>query len=271
MTTGDLTVTQSGAAPSFTNTGTIAANARTLTINTGAVDLTGGLISGYGGRFITTGAAAVQFQPSNVQPRVTFAATTTVPGSLTVGVSDALRVLGGTFAPTALVNNGFVGLEGTLTVNTAYTSGAGSTLAVRGVSQPANVTFTTGFTNNGTLTLNAEGAGYAVTLGLGTQTRTNAATGTIAIQQGSAGSRTINAGLIDNLGSIQANATATVGAPLDQRGTMTVATGRTLTVSGLLSLYSGSSTTVTGALVKTGTCSNLGGTIGGTGTGATCP
>ena len=52
---------------------------------------------------------------------------------------------------------------------------------------------------------------------------------------------------------------------------MTVATGRTLTVSGLLSLYSGSSTTVTGALVKTGTCSNLGGTIGGTGTGATCP
>ncbi|MBK7905105.1 MAG: hypothetical protein IPJ78_00915 [Gemmatimonadetes bacterium] len=271
MTTGDLTVTQSGAAPSFTNTGTIAANARTLTINTGAVELTDGLISGYGGRFITTGAAAVQFQPSNVQPRVTFAATTTVPVSLTVGVSDSLRVLGGTFAPTALVNNGFVGLEGTLTVNTAYTSGAGSTLAVRGVSQLANVTFTNGFTNNGTLTLNAEGAGYTVTLGLGTQTLTNSATGTIAIQQGSGGSRTINAALIDNLGSFQANATATVGAPLDQRGTMTVATGRTLTVSGLLSLYSGSSTTVTGALVKTGTCSNLGGTIGGTGTGATCP
>ena len=271
MTTGDLTVTQSGAAPSFTNTGTIAANTRTLTINTGAVDLTGGLISGYGGRFITTGAAAVQFQPSNVQPRVTFAATTTVPVSLTVGVSDSLRVLGGTFAPTALVNNGFVGLEGTLTVNTAYTSGAGSTLAVRGVSQLANVTFTNGFTNNGTLTLNAEGAGYAVTLGLGAQTLTNSATGTIAIQQGSAGSRTINAGLLDNLGSIQANATATIGAPVDQRGTMTVAAARTLTVSGLLSLYTGSSTTVTGTLVKTGTCSALGGAISGAGVGATCP
>ena len=92
-------------------------------------------------------------------------------------------------------------------------------------------------------------------------TLVNAPTGTIAALPGIAiGTRTLVAGLLGNFGTLNANVSLTLTAPMDQRGTVTVLASRTLTISGLLSLYTGSNTNVLGALVKSGG-----------GTGATCP
>ena len=86
-------------------------------------------------------------------------------------------------------------------------------------------------------------------------------TGTIAALPGIAiGTRTLVAGLLGNFGTLNANVSPTLTAPMDQRGTVTVLASRTLTISGLLSLYTGSNTNVLGTLVKSGG-----------GTGATCP
>ena len=269
LTTGDLTVTQSGTTPSFTNTGTIAAGARTLTFAGGTVDLTAGSVSGVGALVSTTGTTALLLAPAQVQPRLNLSAATTIPMALTIGATDSLRVRG-TFAPTTLTNNGSLLLEGTTTVNTALTSGAGSSILVRGItaSGAANVTFANGFTNNGLFRIIAQDAAYAVAANFGANTLTNAANGTIDLALGSNGSRTLTAALVDNSGAFTANFNGTVTGAIAQRGTLTVAATRSLTVSGLTTLFAGSTTTATGGtLTLTGGCSNQGGTF----TGFTCP
>ena len=269
LTTGDLTVTQSGTTPSFTNTGTIAAGARTLTFAGGTVDLTAGSVSGVGALVSTTGTTALLLAPAQVQPRLNLSAATTIPMALTIGATDSLRVRG-TFAPTTLTNNGSLLLEGTTTVNTALTSGVGSSILVRGItaSGAANVTFANGFTNNGLFRIIAQDAAYAVAANFGANTLTNAANGTIDLALGSNGSRTLTAALVDNSGAFTANFNGTVTGAIAQRGTLTVAATRSLTVSGLTTLFAGSTTTATGGtLTLTGGCSNQGGTF----TGFTCP
>ncbi len=104
-------------------------------------------------------------------------------------------------------------------------------------------------------------------------TLTNGSIGTIASLPGNGGARTLNA-LVDNLGSMTISTSTTLAGILEQRNLLTVNSPATFTVSGAMRIWSGSVTTINpgATLVKSGGCTNMGGgTIGGGGTGATCP
>jgi hypothetical protein len=262
---GNLTVTQTGTAPTFTNNGTITVAAtRSFIGNGGAFNLETGTMLGSTGTFQTLGTTVARFQPANVRPALNFSAGTTVPVAfVTAALTDTVRVRGGTFAPTSLVNNGQLLLEGVSTINTAtFTNGATGLVSVQGSNALGNasVQIPQGMTNSGILRLTTFDAGYSVALGFGTSTLTNAAGSTLDIAQGAGGTRSLTAGAIDNLGTIAGNATGTINGPISQRSLLTVATSRTLTLSSLLTLFSGSTVNVTlgGTLNASGGCTNLG-------------
>ena len=271
--TADLTVTQTGTAPSFTNTGTIATNGRILTVGGGSLNLLAGLVSGFSGRVVTTGTVTFDFLPAAVQPFLTLSTGTTMPTGITVALGDSLRLGGGSFTAPSLTLNGALVLGGGVTVATPITTSVGSATIVRGSNAFGSViaNLQSNFTNAGTLSLIALDAGYGVTLNLGANTLTNAAGATLDLAPGVGGSRTLTAGLVENLGTINASYTTALNAPVNQRAVMIVAAGQSLSISGLLQLFTGSITTVTGTLVKVGGCSLLGGTIGGGGIGSACP
>ena len=135
----------------------------------------------------------------------------------------------------------------------------------------ATLTVAGGFTNNGLIELTNNTAGYSATLAVTTGPLINAAGATIhSLAPVPGGSRTLAAPL-DNQGVVTVDYPLLATGTIEQRNSLTIPVSRTLTVSGLLSLHPGSVTTVDGTLVKNGGCTNLGGTITGSGTGATCP
>ena len=260
---GNLTVTQTGTSPSFTNTGaiTLAAN-RFFTVTGGTLDLSAGLVSGGTGTLSTTGVA-LSFSTATVQTRVTFA-TTTIAGTVTIPSTDSLVVVGGAIN-SPVVNNGLLLTQGTVTLGGALTNTG--LLRVRGSQDygTSALTVTNGFTNAGAIEFTNIDGGYVANLTVTTGTLTNAPGGTITVLPGFGGARTITAGLIDNFGTMNVNASATASASIDQRGIMNVAASLTLTIPAgrALTLYPGSTSTVSGTLTNSGTCSNLGGAFSG--------
>lgn len=208
LASANLTVTQTGTNPSFTNLNSIqVASGRTLTFAGGLVDLDAGLVDGRDGFFVTTGSPTLLFTNATLRPRLTLSATTILPDPFEVPAADTLRLLNGTFAPPSLLNNGVLALEGTPVINTpTMTTGTGSTILVRGTNVTgagnANATFTNGFTNTATIDLTTVNTGYAVTLTVTNGTLTNGASGVIRSLAGTGGSRTLAAQL-DNQGTLQ--------------------------------------------------------------------
>jgi adhesin HecA-like repeat protein len=273
VSTANLTVTQT-ALGSFTNTstGTITvASGRTLAVSGGTLDLDQGLVSGAG--TLDVSGATYLFTAQTVTTPMQVS-TTSIPGGITLAAGDTVRFLSGTTIADQVTNGGTLLVSGTVAFNGALTTQAGSMLRVGGLTVATSTVLTvaSGFDNNGAIELTNGVGGYSGTLNVTAGTLVNTGTGTITSLTGAGGAnRTLNAPL-DNFGTVTTAYSMTVTGFVDQRSLLTISSG-TLTIQGLLTLYTGSSTTVTspGVLVKNGGCTNLGGTIGGTGTGATCP
>ena len=237
----NLTVTQTGAGASFTNLGAIPlGTSRFLTVTGGTLDLTAGTVSGYAGTLSTAGTTLLLTTPAPARTRLALA-TTTMPGAFTIPAGDSLRLVTGTFAAPTLVNDGTLVVEDAVTVTSTLTTGAGSTLLVRGSTAygAGTLTVPTGFTNTGTIDLTSVGIGYTAQLTVTAGTLVNASTGTL-------------------LASVGAGGTRTLAAPVTSSGALTVASGASLTITGLLQLLDGSVTTASGTLTKSGGCTQSG-------------
>jgi predicted RNA-binding protein len=257
---GNLTVSQSGTTPTFANAGTIALSAgRTAAFTSGTVDLTGGTVTGYAGTLSVTGATLLFTNPT-VRTRLAVGAGTVIPSPFTVPAGDSLRLVTGTFTAPNLVIDGTVIVEDVVSISSAITKTATSSLIVRATATfgAATLTVANGFANNGVIELTAVGSGSSSTLDVTTGTLLNAAGGTILSSAGSGGSRFLGVQL-DNQGTLTVNTVLTLakasstqlnngtinvaGANLtvtssgtlprfENKGPIILSSGRTLTVSG---------------------------------------
>ncbi len=252
---GNLTLTQSGTTPSFLNGagGVVAlAPTRTWTVSGGILDLLAGSVTGGSGRLITTGAPFVNFTPSDVEPRLTFSATTTVPSTFTIPTGDSLRLLDGTIAPANLLNAGLLLLEGATTVTTALTMDALGEIRVRGSAAggAATPTITNGFTNAGTVRLTSIDGGYVAQLTVANGALQNAAGASLLVEPGAGGSRTL-AAVLENAGAVTTGTAFTLarpGAAHVNTGTITVGGGTfTLSQSGTAPSFTNAGTVALGA------------------------
>ena len=208
---GDLTVSQSGTSPSFTNAGMISVGAtRTLTINSGAFNMNGGSLSG-------AGAWAVNSVTANFASPFTFStafvsgsSTLNGPGALTVASGQSMSLFNST-VNAALTNNGTVFVHGNApsTQNGTFANAAGSMLRLSSdPSYPSGtLNVANGFTNSGAIELTNTVAGFPATLNVTSGTLVNAPTGTISVLAGlGGGARTLGLKL-DNQGTV------TIGIP----------------------------------------------------------
>jgi hypothetical protein len=208
--TGGLTINQSGAASSFTNTGTINASGGDLTVNqpnaktdftnSGTINMTSAKLAVTGGRFDPdSGSLNGVVQLNGV-----------ALGSGTLS-SNAVTTLssGSEVAGADLTNQGSLVVLNSNVFNGTFTNDTTGTLQLSGISQfgtlfPASLMLTNGFTNNGLVELVAVGNNNQVTLTVTSGTLTNAAGAVINISAGFTGPRTLSAQL-DNQGTINVN------------------------------------------------------------------
>jgi hypothetical protein len=233
VTGGVFTLTQSGTAPSFTNTGTVAISAtRTWNVTGGSLVLTGGTTSGLG--TLDLNGVVTTFSTAAVSTLLNFDAATTVVGNLiTVGSAQQLRMVGGTVTADVTVasggvyySRGAVNQNGTLTVPT------GGTLHLQGTPGFSTSTFTllNGYTNSGTLQL-SDSSGHAVTMAITTGSLTHAAGGTFTMT--GSGTRTLNANLV-NQGTFSPSTSLTINGQVTNQSTFTVPSSVPLTINGQL-------------------------------------
>jgi hypothetical protein len=242
---GDLTVTQNGTTPTFSNTGTIDVSAgRTCTIEGGTFTHGAGSISGAGTLMISNGtgdlvapfglgalsgsSATINLTPSLATATTALAGNNSTfngPGTITNsgGIATTLR---GCTMNAALVNNGTLTLTATGAINGTFTTGPGSLIQLAGspVAGQAIQTFANGFTNNGTIEMsgNPQSANLNVTNG----TLVNAAGRTISVLAGPNGSRFMSAHL-NNQGTLSVGATLSMF-----RSNLTIVNGGAIDVTG---------------------------------------
>ncbi len=259
LDSANLVVTQSGTAPSFTNLGQILiGNGRAMTVTNGALDLDDGLLTGPGGT-LSTSNVTLAMTPATVKTVHQFGTLTTLTAPYTVPAGDSLRVRSGTLAGPGLSVEGLLVLGGTANLNLPFAVAAGGHLLLRATNDFGGFTATVanGFTNAGVIELTTLNTGYTVILEVTSGTLTNAATGVLRSSVGASGSRILRAALdnsgafdllhpltIERASSVHVNrAPITLGANLTvaQTGTspsftnlstITLPTGRTLTVTG---------------------------------------
>lgn len=222
----------------------------TMDVNyTGSVMLVGG---GTGTQTLAVGVRTLTVSDVlNVQPTgaLTLSGVGTIAGAGTVSNQGTITTISGTVSAT-LVNSGTFIAQETTNINGPLSTVPGSMLLVRAsASGPGTLTVPTGFTNTATIDLSSVGVGYASQLTVTTGTLVNASTGAL-------------------LASVGVGGTRTLAAPVTSSGSLTVASGASLTVTGLLQLLDGSVTTVGGTLTKSGGCTQSGSI---TLTGTTCP
>src|SRR5262249_24390940 len=105
-----------------------------------------------------------------------------------------------------LVNQGMLSSHQTTDVTGTFTAASGSLLSVDGVNGTSQMTFTNGFTNNGTIELTSTLSGYVAVLNVTNGTLVNEVGKSINVLAGAGGTRSLGAQL-DNRGTV------TVGAP----------------------------------------------------------
>lgn len=261
LTTGDFTVSQSGAGAEFAHAGDITIGAgRTFTVS-------GGTLSSQAGGTYTGGTLALQAVTASftgLAPDVTALVAT----ASTLAINDALdtdlislslvdsRVTGtGSITNAAgrtlqlyrtrlavpLFNAGTLIATATDSLLAPLTTAPGSIIRigqVDGAASLANLVVSAGFTNDGAIELTNNGpAGYDARLSLLTGTLVNSSSGTITTSAGTVG-----------------GGTRTIGGSVDNQGSITVAPG----AAGLLA--------ITGNLTSNGVLNlELGGTAAGTG------
>ena len=208
---GDLTLTQSGTSPSFTNAGTISVGAsRTLTINSGALNMNGGSVTGAGAWAVNNVTASFSAPFTFSTAFTPSSSTLNGPGALTVPVGQTITVFNSTVnAP--LTNNGTWIIRGTVpsVQNGTFVNAAGAMLRL--TSEPSypsgTLNVANGFTNAGAIELTNTVAGFPATLNVTSGTLVNAPTGTISVLAGLGGGTRTMALQLDNQGTV------TIGVP----------------------------------------------------------
>jgi hypothetical protein len=274
--TANLTVTQSGTSPSFTNTGSITLVAgRTLSVSGGVLDLSGGILAGDSAT-LATNNVTLAMTPASARTRFDFGTTTTLASAFTVPELDSLRIVGGTLAGPSLTVAGRVTALGNSTLNLPVVTETTGVLEARGNPSVGGVTMTVtdGFTNNGLIDIVSTGSGYTTSVVVTNGVLVNGASGTIRSSVGAGGARNLNAAL-DNSGALdilQPLTLSRTGAAHVNRAAVTLASSD-LSVSqtaagsftnlGSVTLGAGRTLSVSGgtADLTGGSISGLGGTL----------
>ena len=158
VTGGNLTVTQTGTAPSLTSTGTITVSAgRTLTI-TGGAWATGGSVLNGAGAVALTNVAWDLGAGYTVDSLVVSASTGSVSGTGTLTNRSDVTLLSVPVG-VGVANVGTLRLRGPTALNGAVANAAGAELRVEATSVNAAVTTAGGWTNYGTVRLTHAGGG----------------------------------------------------------------------------------------------------------------
>ncbi len=200
--TVNFTLTQSGTAPSFANTGTITVGAgRVWTVTGGTLDLSAGTVSG-AGLLSVSGGTVLSFSTTTVTTPLTLSGIS-IPAGITIPSGQTLTLLNGSIDdPVTIGTGGTLLIGGTVALNGALTPLVGSTLRVQGgLSSTGALAVANGFTNNGAVELTSINGGFSTQLSVTTGTLTNAAGGIITSLTGTGGTRTIQAQL-DNQGTL---------------------------------------------------------------------
>jgi hypothetical protein len=159
------------------------------------------------------------------------------PGTLTVPVGRSLP-LSGTVVAAPLINRGTIvarGLNAGSTISGAFSNVIGAVLRVQG--EPATLTVSAGFTNQGFIELTSTGFSSS-TLSVSNGVLTNASGATISAVAGPSlsGNRTIG-GQLSNLGNINVNQSMIYsGSNFSNAGRIAVADGQTLILNGTTTL-----------------------------------
>ena len=265
---GDLTVSQSGTNPSFTNTGAITiASGQTLAINGGTFSQSAGTLSGAGTLSINSATLNLGTDFSNAVTALNlYASTVNGPGTLTN--AETLNLSGDTINA-ALDNQGSILATQVNSLNGSFSNEVGATLTVQGNSDDywsgnAVLTLAQGFTNAGAIALTDVGtndyypyqtASLVVTSG----TLVNAAGGTISASTPFANAPRYLTAQLDNQGTLTTSGPLVLNAASAQHtnegtinvsggdltvsqsgtnpsftntGTITIGSGRTLSISG---------------------------------------
>ena len=270
----NLTLTQSGTTPTFTNSGTIdVASGKTFTIS-------GGSFTDNGGTFLGSGTLALSSTTATVILNQTISNTWALTSSALSGAGaltvDGGLIIGGSSVSSPLVNQGSLLARGTSSIDGSFSNTASGTVTleadVGGFSAVA-LTVANGFTNAGTVVLDYF-SNDAATLAVTNGTLIN--TGEIRTQNSQGGGtqgRNIQAEL-DNQGTLTINTAATIAkADADHlnSGTFDINDNLTLTQSGTTPTFTNSGT-IDVASSKTFTASggdfvnDVAGIIQGTGT-----
>ncbi len=276
---GNLTFTQSGTTPSFTNTGSVAIGAGLFwLISGGTLNQNAGSISGPGTLDLTSLTANFPAGFSNATLGLNInSVTVNGPGTLTNATSRTLTLQNSTInAP--LTNQGLLLIHGANTVNGALTTvaGAGSVVRVEGINANGTgaLTVLNGFTNTAGIELTNANVNQAATLVVTNGTLTNAAGGTISALVGATGgARTLTAQL-DNQGTLTVSQALTLNrgsAAHTNSGTITLSGGNlTFTQSGTTPSFTNTGSVAIGAglfwLISGGTLNQNAGSISGPGT-----
>ncbi len=271
-----FTILQTGTSPSFTNAAAISiGSGDSVAVSGGAFAYTAGSIAGPGA--ITFSSGSLTLTQSLSTATVPFSLTTETvggTGTLTVDPGATLLVKSSTInAPVA--NQGLLDVHGTTSINAALTNVSGATLRIQGDNSlgTSNLTIASSFTNNGAIVLTDTLGSFGAVLNMPSATLTNAAGATIDAQVGAGGTRTLGAEL-NNQGTVTLGKALTInraGAAHVNSGTITVTGGDlTLQQGGTTPSLTTSGTITIGAArtfqVNAGTLNYTGGSIGGSGT-----
>ncbi len=235
LSTGNLTVTQSGASPSWTSAIPVAVSAgRTFAVNGGTLSLAAaGNVSGAGAMTVSSATvslavsptvSAVSFTSSTVGSSVALSnsagawtftsATVTTANSFTNGTTATTTFTNSTMAG-PLSNQGIFIAQGVSALNGSNTLFASGTVRIQGSSSVGNAALTLpgAQSNAGLIDLTSTGGGFNSSLVLSVGALTN--TGTITSSVGAGGARTITARIINSN-------VLTVNQPLTINGTSVV-------------------------------------------------
>jgi hypothetical protein len=198
-TNANLTLTQSGTSPSFTNSGGVVLGAnRSWTTTGGLLDIVAGGVTGQvSSRLIVTGAT-LAFTPVNANVPMTLTTTAISGGSVTIGTSAQLTLLNGQLSdPVTVQSGGTLTTLGDVALTGVVDVQSGGVLRVRGQSNGshATTTVTNGFTNSGLIDLTSADGGFSSTLAVTVGSLVNANGATIRSSQGAGGSRVLAAQL----------------------------------------------------------------------------
>ena len=207
LVNGNLSISQSGTSPSFTNAGTITiAGGDSVKVSSGALNLNGGSISG--GTLSLSSTNVTSVQAFNTATAALSLASSTWGGSGTLTVAPGTTVFWRASTITApLVNQATILVNGLSAFNGAVTNASGATLELQGNGSysTANLTVANSFTNNGAIVLTDITSSYGATLTMpASATLTNAPGATIESAVGTGGPRTLALAL-DNQGTVTLN------------------------------------------------------------------